>query len=124
MRRINIDKIDKLIDKNQYGSNSELYEFKMINLSIFDDVYSISFNYTNNINGLTYNGLFDLSREIVNYTDVFGKDNNVCKLGVTLWENNNPSHTISKDTVIPMAVIKHYDLLYLFLRGYINDIIG
>lgn len=56
MRRINIDKIDKLIDKNQFGSNSELYEFKMINLSVLDDVYSISFNYTNNINGLTYNG--------------------------------------------------------------------
>ena len=124
MKRINIDKIDMLIDKNQYGSNSELYEFKMFNLSALGDVYSIAFEYTNNTNGLTYNGFFNLNRDILVYTNELGQDTDVCKLDVKLWENSNPNNTISKDTVIPMAVIRHYDLLYLFLRSYINEIIG
>lgn len=124
MKRINIDKIDKLIDKNQYGSNSELYEFGMFGLAKFDDAYFISFNYTNNTNGLVYSGTFTLNREILNYTDERGKDTNVCKLDVKLYENSTPSNTIVKDTVIRMDVIRHYDLLYLFLRSYIKDIIG
>lgn len=124
MKKINIDKINKLIDKNQYGSNSELYEFGMFGLAKLDDAYIISFNYTNNVTGLIHSGTFTLNREILNSTDGRGRDTDVCKLDVKLWENSKPSNTISKDTVIPMAVIKHYDLLYLFLRGYINDIIG
>ena len=124
MKRINIDKIDMLIDKNQYGSNSELYEFKMFNLSALGDVYSIAFEYTNNTNGLTYNGFFNLNRDILVYTNELGQDTDVCKLDVKLWESSNPNNIISKDTVIPMAVIRHYDLLYLFLRSYINEIIG
>ena len=124
MRKINIENIDKLIDKNQYGSNSELYEFKMFNLAALDDMYSIAFNYTNNTNGLMYNGYFDLNREIKNYTDERGRDTDVCELKVVFWENSQIKHSIQKDTVIRMDVIKHYDLLYLFLRGYINDIIG
>ena len=124
MKKINIDKIDKLIDKNQYGSNSELYEFGMFALAKLNDAYLISFNYTNNTNGLVYSGTFTLQREIRNYTDERGRDTDVCKLDVCLWENNNPTATIKKDTVIRMDVIKYYDLLYLFLRGYINDIIG
>lgn len=124
MKRINIDKIDLLISKFQYGSNSELFEFRMFTLSKRDNEYSISFNYANNKNSLTHSGYFILNREILNYTDERGKDRDVCKLDVKLWEASNPSITISKDTVIPMAVIKHYDLLYLFLRSYINEIIG
>lgn len=124
MKRINIDKIDKLIDKNQYGSNSELFEFKMFNLSALDDVYSITFNYTNNTTGLIYNGYFELNREIVNYMDERGRDTDVCKLKVIFWETVHIKHFIQKDTVIPMHVIRHYDLLYLFLRGYINEVIG
>ena len=124
MKRINIDKIDKLIDKSQYGSNSELFEFHMFALSKRDNEYSISFNYANNKNSLTHSGYFILNREILNYTDERGRDTDVCKLDVKLWESSNPSNTISKDTVIPMEVIRHYDLLYLFLRTYINQVIG
>jgi len=124
MKIINIDKIDKLIDKSQYGSNSELYEFHMFALAKLDDAYIISFNYINNTTGLIHSGTFTLNREILNYTDERGRDTDVCKLDVKLWETSNPSAILSKDTVIPMAVIKHYDLLYLFLRSYINEVIG
>lgn len=124
MKRINIDKIDKLIDKSQFGSNSELFEFKMFNLSATNDCYSIVFDYTNNTNNTTYNGCFNLNREILNYTDERGKDKDVCKLDVKLWETGYPSHILTKDAVIPMEVIRHYDLLYLFLRTYINQVIG
>jgi hypothetical protein len=124
MKRINIDKIDKLIDKSQYGSNSELFEFRMFALSKRDNEYSISFNYTSNKNSLTHSGYFILNREILNYTDERGRDRDVCILDVRLWEVSNPSVTILKDTVITMEIIRHYDLLYLFLRSYINQIIG
>ena len=124
MKRINIDKIDKLIDKSQYGSNSELFEFHMFALAKLNDEYIVSFNYTNNTTGLVHSGTFTLNREILNYTDERGRDVDVCKLDIKLWESSNPSHTISKDTVIPMHIIRHYDLLYLFLRSYINEIIG
>ena len=124
MKRINIDKIDKLISKIQSGSNSELFEFKMFNLSTLDDVYSIAFDYTNNTNNTTYNGCFNLNREILNYPDELGRYRDVCKLDVKLWESGHPTHYITKDTVIPMEVIRHYDLLYLFLRSYINRVIG
>lgn len=124
MRKINIEKIDKLIDKNQYGSNSELYEFKMFNLSTLDDTYSIVFNYTNNTSGLIYNGYFDLNREIINYTDERGRDLDVCELKVIFWEGSQIKHSIQKNTVIPIHIIRHYDLLYLFLRSYINEVIG
>jgi hypothetical protein len=124
MKRINIDNIDKLIDKSQFGSNSELFEFKMFNLSTFDDVYSIAFDYTNNTNNTTYNGCFNLNREILNYPDELGRYRDVCKLDVKLWENSKPSYNILKDTIIPLEVIRHYDLLYLFLRSYINRVIG
>ena len=124
MKRINIDKIDKLIDKSQYGSNSELFEFHMFALAKLNDEYIVSFNYTNNRTGLVHSGTFTLNREILNYTDERGRDVDVCKLDIKLWESSNPSHTISKDTVIPMHIIRHYDLLYLFLRSYINEIIG
>lgn len=124
MKKINIENIDKLIDKNQYGSNSELYEFKMFNLSSLDDIYSITFNYTNNTSGLMYNGYFDLNRAIINYTDERGRDTDVCELKVIFWENSQIKHSIQKNTVIPMHMIRHYDLLYLFLRSYINEIIG
>jgi hypothetical protein len=124
MKRINIDKIDKLIDKSQYGSNSELYEFHMFALAKLDDAYIISFNYINNTTGLIHSGTFTLNREILNYTDERGRDTDVCKLDVKLWETSNPSAILLKDTVIPIAVIRHYDLLYLFLRSYINEVIG
>jgi len=124
MKRINIDKIDKLIDKSQYGSNSELFEFHMFALAKLNDEYIVSFNYTNNRTGLVHSGTFTLNREILNYTDERGRDVDVCKLDVKLWENSKPSNAISKDTVIPMHIIRHYDLLYLFLRSYINEIIG
>ena len=124
MKRINIDKIDKLIDKSQYGSNSELFEFHMFALAKLNDEYIVSFNYTNNTTGLVHSGTFTLNREILNYTDERGRDVDVCKLDVKLWENSKPSNAISKDTVIPMHRIRHYDLLYLFLRSYINEIIG
>lgn len=124
MKRINIDKIDKLIDKSQYGSNSELFEFHMFALAKLNDEYIVSFNYTNNTTGLVHSGTFTLNREILNYTNERGKDTDVCKLDVKLWENSRPSNTISKDTVIPMHIIRHYDLLYLFLRSYINEVIG
>ena len=124
MKRINIDKIDKLIDKSQYGSNSELYEFHMFALAKLDDAYIISFNYINNTTGLIHSGTFTLNREILNYTDERGRDTDVCKLDVKLWETSNPSAILLKDTVIPIAVIRNYDLLYLFLRSYINEVIG
>lgn len=124
MKKINVENIDLLISKFQYGSNSELFEFRMFALSKRDNEYSISFNYTNNKNSLTHSGYFILNREILNYTDEKGKDRDVCKLDIKLWESSNPSNTISKDTVIPMEVIKHYDLLYLFLRSYIHEVIG
>lgn len=124
MKKIKIDKIDKLIDKNQFGSNSELYEFNMFGLAKFDDAYFISFNYTKNTNGLAYSGTFTLNREILNYTDEKGKDTDVCKLDVKLWENSTTMNTITKDTIIRMEVIRHHDTLYLFLRSYIRGIIG
>jgi hypothetical protein len=48
----------------------------------------------------------------------------VCRFITTLWENGKPSANIDKDTVIPLAVIKQYDLLYLFIRSYIREVIG
>lgn len=124
MKKIKIDKIDLLISKFQLGSNSELYEFNMFGLAKLDDSYIVSFNYTNNTTSLTHTGTFTLHREILNYTDEKGKDTDVCKLDVKLWENSKTTNTITKDTVIRMEVIRHYDLLYLFLRSYIKGIIG
>lgn len=124
MKRINIKNIDLLTSKFQYGSNSEVFEFRMFTLSKAADAYTINFNYTNNKTGFSHFGYFILNREILNYTDERGKDTDVCKLDTTLWEAANPVATIIKDTVIPLTVIKHYDLLYLFLRSYINDVIG
>lgn len=124
MKRIKIDKIDKLIDNSQYGSNSELFEFEMFALTTSDDAYSISFNYAKNMFDIQYSGKFILNREIVNCTYKGRVDTDVCKLDVKLWENSKPSHNILKDTIIPLEVIKHYDLLYLFLRTYITQVIG
>jgi hypothetical protein len=89
-----------------------------------DDKYSFSFSYSNNTTGTKYSGYFQLVREIINHTYRLGKVSDSCKLNTTLWANGNPSATIVKDTMIPMEVIRHYDLLYLFLRSYINQVIG
>ena len=124
MKKINVKNIDLLIDKKQPGSNSELFEFNINAISTADEQYSFSFNYTNNTTGTKYSGYFQLVREIINHTYTLGKVSNACKLNTTLWANGNPSATIVKDTMIPMEVIRHYDLLYLFIRSYIREVIG
>jgi len=124
MKRINVENIDLLIGKNQTGSNSELFEFSIDAMATGDDKYSFSFSYSNNTTGTKYSGYFQLVREIINHTYRLGKVSDSCKLNTTLWANGNPSATIVKDTMIPMEVIRHYDLLYLFLRSYINQVIG
>ena len=124
MKKINIENIDLLIGKNQPGSNSELFEFSIDAMATADEKYSFSFSYSNNITGTKYSGYFQLVREIMNHTYRLGKVSDSCKLNTTLWANGNPSATIEKDTMIPMEVIRHYDLLYLFLRSYINQVIG
>ena len=124
MKRINIENIDLLIGENQPGSNSELFEFSMDSMATADEKYSFSFSYANNTNGTKYSGYFQLIRQIENYTDERGRDVDVCRFITTLWENGKPSANIDKDTVIPLAVIKQYDLLYLFIRSYIREVIG
>ena len=124
MKRINVENIDLLIGKNQTGSNSELFEFSIDAMATGDDKYSFSFSYSNNTTGTKYSGYYQLVREIINHTYRLGKVSDSCKLNTTLWANGNPSATIVKDTMIPMEVIRHYDLLYLFLRSYINQVIG
>lgn len=124
MKKINIQNIDLLTTTTQSGSNSELYEFSLAAISKLNDTYLIYFSYTNNTNGLSYNGWFELSREILDYTDEKGRNTDVCKMNVEFWQAFNPNSSLKKDTVIPITVIKHYDLLYLFLKSYINQIIG
>jgi hypothetical protein len=124
MKRINIDKIDLLIGKNQPGSNSELFEFSIDNMATADEQYSFSFSYSSNLNDIKYSGYFQLVRQIENYTDERGRDTDVCRFITTLWANGNPFATIVKDTVIPLIVIKQYELLYLFIRSYIREVIG
>ena len=124
MKRINIENIDLLIGKKQPGSNSELFEFSIDAMATGDDKYSFSFSYSNNTTGTKYSGYFQLIRQIENYTDEKGRDTDVCRFITTLWEHGRPSANIDKDTVIPLAVIKHYDLLYLFIRSYIREVIG
>ena len=124
MKRINIENIDLLIGKNQPGSNSELFEFSIDAMATADDRYSFAFSYSSNLIHTKYSGYFQLIRQIENYTDEKGRDTDVCTFITTLWENEKPSANIEKDTVIPLAVIKHYDLLYLFIRSYIHEVIG
>jgi hypothetical protein len=124
MKKINIENIDLLIGKKQPGSNSELFEFSIDAMATADEQYSFSFSYSNNTTGTKYSGYFQLVREIINHTYTLGKVSNACKLNTTLWANGNPSATILKDTMIPMEVIRHYDLLYLFIRSYIREVIG
>jgi len=124
MKRINIDKIDLLIGKNQPGSNSELFEFSIDNMATADEQYSFSFSYSSNLNDIKYSGYFQLVRQIENYTDERGRDTDVCRFITTLWANGKPSASINKDTVIPLVVIKQYELLYLFIRRYIREVIG
>jgi hypothetical protein len=124
MKRINIDKIDLLIGENQPGSNSELFEFSIDNMATADEQYSFSFSYSSNLNDIKYSGYFQLVRQIENYTDERGRDTDVCRFITTLWANGNPFATIVKDTVIPLIVIKQYELLYLFIRSYIREVIG
>ena len=124
MKKINIENIHLLIGENQPGSNSELFEFSIDNMATADEQYSFSFSYSNNTSGTKYSGYFQLIRQIENYTDERGRDTDVCRFITTLWENGKPSANIDKDTVIPLAVIKQYDLLYLFIRSYIREVIG
>ena len=124
MKKINIENIHLLIGENQPGSNSELFEFSIYSMATADAQYSFSFSYANNTNGTKYSGYFQLIRQIENYTDERGRDVDVCRFITTLWENGKPSANIDKDTVIPLAVIKQYDLLYLFIRSYIREVIG
>jgi hypothetical protein len=124
MKRINIENIHLLIGENQPGSNSELFEFSIDNMATADEKYSFSFSYSNNTNGIKYSGYFQLIRQIENYTDERGRDVDVCRFITTLWENGKPSANIDKDTVIPLVVIKQYELLYLFIRSYIREVIG
>jgi hypothetical protein len=124
MKRINIDKIDLLIGKNQPGSNSELFEFSIDAMATADEQYSFSFSYSSNLNDIKYSGYFQLVRQIENYTDERGRDVDVCRFITTLWANGKPSASINKDTVIPLVVIKQYELLYLFIRSYIREVIG
>jgi hypothetical protein len=124
MKKINIENIDLLIGKKQPGSNSELFEFNIDAMATADEKYSFSFSYSNNITGAKYSGYFQLVREIINHTYSLGKVSDSCKLNTTLWAYGNPSATIVKDTMIPMEVIRHYDLLYLFIRSYIREVIG
>ncbi len=124
MKKINIENIDLLIGKKQPGSNSELFEFSIDAMATADEKYSFSFSYSNNTTGTKYSGYFKLVREIINHTYSLGKVSDSCKLNTILWASDNPSATIEKDTMIPMEVIRHYDLLYLFLRSYIREVIG
>jgi hypothetical protein len=124
MKKINIENIHLLIGENQPGSNSELFEFSIDNMATADEKYSFSFSYSNNTNGIKYSGYFQLVRQIENYTDERGRDTDVCRFITTLWENGKPSANIDKDTVIPLVVIKQYELLYLFIRRYIREVIG
>jgi hypothetical protein len=124
MKKINIENIHLLIGENQPGSNSELFEFSIDTMATVGDKYSFSFSYSNNTTGTKYSGYFQLTRQIENYTDERGRDVDVCRFITTLWENGKPSANIDKDTVIPLAVIKQYDLLYLFIRSYIREVIG
>ncbi len=124
MKKINIENIDLLIGKKQPGSNSDLFEFSIDAMATADEKYSFSFSYSNNAMGTKYSGYFILVREIVNHTYSLGKVSDSCKLHTILWASDNPSATIEKDTMIPMEVIRHYDLLYLFLRSYIREVIG
>jgi hypothetical protein len=124
MKKINIENIHLLIGENQPGSNSELFEFSIDTMATVGDEYSFSFSYSNNTTGTKYSGYFQLTRQIENYTDERGRDVDVCRFITTLWENGKPSANIDKDTVIPLAVIKQYDLLYLFIRSYIHEVIG
>ena len=124
MKKINIENIHLLIGENQSGSNSELFEFSIDNMATADEKYSFSFSYASNTNGTKYSGYFQLIRQIENYTDERGRDVDVCRFITTLWENGKPSANIDKDTVIPLVVIKQYELLYLFIRSYIREVIG
>jgi len=124
MKKINIENIDLLIGKKQPGSNSELFEFSIDAMATIGDKYSFSFSYSNNTTGTKYSGYFQLKREIINHTYSLGKVSDSCKLNTTLWINGYPSATIQKVTMIPMEVIRHYDLLYLFIRSYIREVIG
>ncbi len=124
MKKINIENIDLLIGKKQLGSNSELFEFSIDAMATADEHYSFSFSYSNNTKGTQYSGYFKLERKIQRWFDARGKDTDICKLHTTLWEGGKPVASIGKDTVIPMEVIRHYDLLYLFLRSYIREVIG
>jgi hypothetical protein len=124
MKRINVENIDLLIGKNQPGSNSELFEFSIDAMATGDEQYSFSFSYSSNLNDIKYSGYFQLVRQIENYTDERGRDTDVCRFITTLWANGNPFATIVKDTVIPLIVIKQYELLYLFIRSYIREVIG
>jgi hypothetical protein len=124
MKRINIENIHLLIGENQPGSNSELFEFSIGNMATADEQYSFAFSYSSNTSGTKYSGYFQLIRQIENYTDERGRDVDVCRFITTLWENGKPSANIDKDTVIPLVVIKQYELLYLFIRSYIHEVIG
>ena len=124
MKKINIENIHLLIGENQPGSNSELFEFSIDNMATADEQYSFSFSYSSNTSGTKYSGYFQLVRQIENYTDERGRDTDVCRFITTLWANGNPFATIVKDTVIPLIVIKQYELLYLFIRSYIREVIG
>jgi len=126
MKKINIENIHLLIGENQPGSNSELFEFSIYSMATTDEhrQYSFAFGYSCNTSGTKYTGYFQLIRKIENYTDEMGRDVDVCRFITTLWENGKPSANIDKDTVIPLAVIKQYDLLYLFIRSYIREVIG
>jgi hypothetical protein len=124
MKKINIENIHLLIGENQPGSNSELFEFSIYSMATADEQYSFVFSYSSNTSGTKYSGYFQLMRQIENYTDERGRDVDVCRCITTLWENGKPSANIDKDTVIPLAVIKQYDLLYLFIRSYIREVIG
>ncbi len=124
MKKINIENIDLLIGKKQPGSNSDLFEFSIDAMATADEKYSFSFSYTNNVKGTKYSGYFILERKIQNWIDERGKDTDICRLHTTLWEGGTPLATIDKDTVIPLVVIKQYELLYLFIRSYIREVIG
>ena len=124
MKKINIENIHLLIGENQPGSNSELFEFSIDNMATADEQYSFSFSYSSNTSGTKYSGYFQLVRQIENYTDERGRDTDVCRFITTLWAIGNPFATIVKDTVIPLIVIKQYELLYLFIRSYIREVIG
>jgi hypothetical protein len=124
MKKINIENIHLLIGENQPGSNSELFEFSIDNMATADEQYSFSFSYSSNLNDIKYSGYFQLVRQIENYTDERGRDTDVCRFITTLWGNGKPSASIDKDTVIPLVVIKQYELLYLFIRSYIHEVIG